>query len=41
MQTLTVFFRMEDIKRWFHCQVAKLMHALPAALILPKSGIHS
>lgn len=41
MQTLIVFFRMEDIKRWFHCQLAKLVHALPSAIVLPKSGIRS
>lgn len=40
MQTLIVFFRMEDIKRWFHSQLAKLLHAFPSALVLPKSGLY-
>jgi hypothetical protein len=38
VQTLIVFFRMEDVKRWFHCQIAKLTTSLPNALVLPKSG---
>jgi hypothetical protein len=41
LQTLLVWARMEDIKRLFHLQLAKLVLTVPSLVTLPKSTPHT